>query len=825
MKFKKKIKKSSKKSNKKKDDWSLDGYQETTNNTSIKQKIKGPRRSQEKDEKFRRSRMKQDINKKHLDFKKKMQYKIHFNDVLINEDNEHDDNMINNDNHIEKQKIIRENIPNTKPVIGRLMMMYQRSHSHMSKELEDHDSLSDEIEELDTSDNEYDNVAINNIENNELDNFEVPDEVPIDDDKNEVDYDDEESETMAINYDLIFSPTSNTTSIIDDNTDNQQKMLKLHNNDDYDIFGRFHPNVDFKTINKLKDIPILHRMWKSRSMDNISKDSSNIIPYLTTYADTFIEGRNLVDDKETLKSSLLHICTHIVKARSTVIRHNKRIKRKIADARINNAIESSNTNESKRKEKKQNKKIHIDDVIDQEDDSPLHDQGFCRPRILILCPFRESALTIYHQMKDIFGCNTTVANHEKFLIEFSRMPEEDDDEYLERKQQQKYQDPKDYNSLFEMKNTDDDFKLGIQVNPSLGKGIGSDKGVYLRLFSDFLISDIIIASPLGLRLAIEKESENNSKQDKEKDTSYADYLSSLEIVFLYQADVMYMQNWDHVRFVLSQCNQLPKVHRNDIDFSRIRSYFLDGHANIHRQLICMSHFIEPDIQSLYKSIAKSMNGSIRFKYNWKDGSIVNVISQQQQIFQRITCNSLIDESDSKFQYFNEQILKPIIRLEKESILIVTPSYFDFIRVRNELIRIEADAAFICEYSRESEISRGRSRFYHGQKKILLYSGRAHFFRRFRIRGPRHVIFYSLPEYPHFYSEITNFLAEKVSGSHDIDDKMVTNTSHVKNLIIEGETTSCVCLFSKYEQLALERILGLKRCKHILESNKSTFMFK
>ena len=30
--------------------------------------------------------------------------------------------------------------------------------------------------------------------------------------------------------------------------------------------------------------------------------------------------------------------------------------------------------------------------------------------------------------------------------------------------------------------------------------------------------------------------------------------------------------------------------------------------------------------------------------------------------------------------------------------------------------------FICEYSRESEISRGRSQFFHGKADIMLYSG-------------------------------------------------------------------------------------------------------
>ena len=35
----------------------------------------------------------------------------------------------------------------------------------------------------------------------------------------------------------------------------------------------------------------------------------------------------------------------------------------------------------------------------------------------------------------------------------------------------------------------------------------------------------------------------------------------------------------------------------------------------------------------------------------------------------------------------------------------------------------------------------------------------------------------------------------------------------------------IVLFSKYEQLALERIVGTERCDHMLNSNKTTFVFK
>lgn len=48
-------------------------------------------------------------------------------------------------------------------------------------------------------------------------------------------------------------------------------------------------------------------------------------------------------------------------------------------------------------------------------------------------------------------------------------------------------------------------------------------------------------------------------------------------------------------------------------------------------------------------------------------------------------------------------------------------------------------------------------FFHTEAHFLLYSERVHFFRRFRIKGIRHIIFYQPPTYPHFYSEMCNLM--------------------------------------------------------------------
>jgi U3 small nucleolar RNA-associated protein 25 len=200
------------------------------------------------------------------------------------------------------------------------------------------------------------------------------------------------------------------------------------------------------------------------------------------------------------------------------------------------------------------------------------------------------------------------------------------------------------------------------------------------------------------------------------------------MVLLHQADVMYMQNWEHVDFVMRLANKLPST-SHETDFSRVRQYFLDGKAAQHRQLLLTSAFNTPELQAFYREYASSKHGQLRFKRHHGDGCIGKVVINVKQVFQRIPgIKSFTSQEDTRFGYFKEQVLAPLLRLQQSHTLIITPSYFDFVRVRNELLHQEANAAYICEYSRDSEISRGRSRFYHGTKHILLYSGRAHFFR-------------------------------------------------------------------------------------------------
>lgn len=112
------------------------------------------------------------------------------------------------------------------------------------------------------------------------------------------------------------------------------------------------------------------------------------------------------------------------------------------------------------------------------------DQGFTRPKVLFLVPFRDSAFKVINTILELCSSTqkATVENKKRFKDEFS----EEDDEANPLK-------PGDWNETFQG-NIDDCFRIGMKF---------TRKSV--KLFADFLSADILVASPLGLRIIIGAE--------------------------------------------------------------------------------------------------------------------------------------------------------------------------------------------------------------------------------------------------------------------------------------------------------------------------------
>jgi len=152
---------------------------------------------------------------------------------------------------------------------------------------------------------------------------------------------------------------------------------------------------------------------------------------------------------------------------------------------------------------------------------------------------------------------------------------------------------------------------------SQGKGRGGAKGVAMTLYSEFYVSDLIMASPLGLKLVMEEQRDH-------------DFLSSLEVVVVHQADVMLMQNWDHVTDVTQNINQQP---RNDhgTDFSRVREWLLESQGKRFRQTLLLSRWSDPLLTSLFNRSCHSYEGKVKMKREVTRGSICEVVLRVKQV--------------------------------------------------------------------------------------------------------------------------------------------------------------------------------------------------
>lgn len=226
--------------------------------------------------------------------------------------------------------------------------------------------------------------------------------------------------------------------------------------------------------------------------------------------------------------------------------------------------------------------------------------------------------------------------------------------------------------------------------------------------------------------------------------------------------------------------------------------YLEGQAPLYRQTVILSSFPSPQVSALFHRACVNHEGKAKVRCTYP-GVLPHVTVPVRQIFERVPSQSIADSADARFDHFVKHVYPRLRDSLQGGILVFIRSYFEFVRVRNFLRSQDASFCLLGEYTKASDISRSRSWFFHGKRKILLYTERAHFYHRYALRGTREVLFYSLPEHPGYYPEILQQL-QGVSAC------------------------SSTALFSAFDNLQLERIVGTARCKRMTQSPNSTFMF-
>ncbi|XP_075167174.1 U3 small nucleolar RNA-associated protein 25 homolog [Haematobia irritans] len=480
---------------------------------------------------------------------------------------------------------------------------------------------------------------------------------------------------------------------------------------------------------------------------------SELLSLISTYKDIYYPYRNFDNAEQIRQVYTVHALNHIFKTRASVVLNNKKIE----------------------EEEAKNKGLVIDDIY--------RDQGLARPKVLIVTPFRDSAYRIVNIMSEIIkkkekdNDQKSVMNMERFVKEFTG-----DTIYFPKTNPK----PEDYEKTFSG-NTDDNFRIGMSLTKKT-----------LKLYTDFYASDILIGSPLGIRLSMGGTSDTDVE---------ADFLSSIEVLILDQAELFLAQNWENLLHVVDHMHLQPKTMRAT-DINRVRSWCLNGFSKFYRQTLLFTSHDLPEFRGVFNNKCFNYEGNVRFSNPILSGDIRNVIVPLSQVFHRIECSDMEQVFDIRFKYFVEKILPQFRSTIFAHCMIYVPNYFDFIQLRNYFKAEGVNFVQICEYTKKEKVARARDMFFHSGAHFLLYSERSHFFKRTRIKGIRHIIMYQPPQWPHFYSEMINLMHSSNQNSRDgLENSM-----------------SITVLYTKYDCLQLNGILGSENATNLLESDKTVHVY-
>jgi U3 small nucleolar RNA-associated protein 25 len=407
-------------------------------------------------------------------------------------------------------------------------------------------------------------------------------------------------------------------------------------------------------------------------------------------------------------------------------------------------------------------------------EDPLPDMGFTRPRILILTATKHTAFSAVNRLLQLLPTSMTaaLANKRRYVDVFGPVADDDGQMFISGADK-----PADWRSIFGG-NTDDCFVLGCAVSAKSSSLLCSPAS-----------SDIIVASPLGLRL---------------KGGKVMPFLSSVEIVVVEQSYALTQQNLDHLSWTLRHINVIPSSPAG-IDFTRVWPFALDGCYPRVRQCILLAEGVQAALLTEVRKACSPMMGRCRLMAAKEEGILSAVTVRSRVVFcaldievSSLLATSALEGEKLRWQWIEQQLIPDLKDEKGQKTMVVVRDSLDTTRLRPLLDALDVDYTLLDDGTPADDISRARSDFYHQLHSVLVTTERFHFYHRYSIRGARRIIFIRPPQRPSTLLEYAG---------------MLPGPSHLTTVA-----------YTKYDFRECERLVGSNRLDDMLLGEKSLYLF-